>query len=118
MLRLWNSSRSSQGFCDGISRRGFVQIGALGIGGLTLPQLLALEAQAGQTKSHKSVIMIYMCGGPPHQDMYELKMDAPSEVRGEFAPIPTNVSGIEFCELLPNLARIADKLVPIRTIVG
>src|SRR5688572_30147028 len=118
MLRIWNSSRSQSGFCDGVSRRGFLQIGALGTVGLTLPQLLALEAQAGQTKSHKSVIMMYMCGGPPHQDRYELKMDAPSEVRGEFAPIPTAVPGVEFCELLPNLARIADKLVPIRTVVG
>jgi hypothetical protein len=118
MLRLWNSCRAATGFCDRVSRRGFLQIGALGVGGLTLPQLLALEAQAGQTKSHKSVIMIFMCGGPPHQDMYDVKMDAPSEVRGEFAPIPTNVPGIEFCELLPNLAKIADKLIPIRTVVG
>src|SRR5688500_1011254 len=108
MLRIWNSSRSLLGFCDHVSRRGFLQIGALGVGGVTLPQLLSLEAQAGHTKSHKSVIMIYMCGGPPHQDMYELKMDAPSEVRGEFAPIPTSVPGIEYCELLPNLAKIAD----------
>ena len=123
MLRLWDSSRSHSGYCDHVSRRGFLQIGALGVGGLTLSQLLALEAhgleaQAGRRQSHKSVIMIFMCGGPPHQDMYDLKMDAPSEVRGEFAPIPTNVPGIEFCELLPNLAKIADKLIPIRSVVG
>lgn len=118
MLRLWNSPRRQAGYCDGVSRRGFLQIGALGVGGLTLPQLLALEAQAGQKKTQKSVIMIFLCGGPPHQDMYDLKMDAPAEIRGEFAPIPTNVPGLEFCELLPNLARIADKLVPIRTVVG
>jgi hypothetical protein len=118
MLKLWSSPRNKTGYCDGISRRGFMQIGALGVGGLTLPQLLSLEAQAGQRKTQKSVIMIFMCGGPPHQDMYDLKMDAPAEIRGEFAPIPTNVPGIEFCELLPNLAKIADKLVPIRTVVG
>ena len=62
--------------------------------------------------------MIYLCGGPPHQDMYEIKVDAPAEVRGEFDPIPTAVPGIEICELLPNMARIMDKLVPIRTVVG
>jgi hypothetical protein len=117
MLKIYNSSGRSR-FCDGVSRRGFLQIGALGGLGLTLPQLLASEAQAGSRASHKSVIMIFMCGGPPHQDMYDLKMDAPAEIRGEFAPIPTNVPGIEFCELLPNLAKIADKLIPIRTVVG
>jgi len=119
MLTLFGNFSPAQ--CDGISRRSLLQIGALGIGGLTLPQLLALEAHAApaSTKSrHKSVIMIYCCGGPPHQDMYDVKVDAPAEIRGEFAPIKTAVSGIEICELLPNLARIMDKLVPIRTIVG
>jgi hypothetical protein len=67
---------------------------------------------------HKAVIMIYMPGGPPHQDMYDLKPDAPTEVRGEFKPIKTSVPGIEICEMLPGLARNMDKLVPIRTIVG
>jgi hypothetical protein len=101
-----------------------LRIGALGLGGLSLPQLLAIEeaqaasAGSGSGKRHKSLIMIYLCGGPPHQDMYEIKVDAPAEIRGEFAPIPTAVPGIEICELLPNLARIMDKLVPIRTIVG
>lgn len=101
------------------TRRDFLRIGALGVGGLTLPQLLALESQAGQpVNSHKSVIMIYLCGGPPHQDMYDIKVDAPIEIRGEFDPIPTNVPGIEIGQLLPNLARNMDKLVPIRTVVG
>jgi hypothetical protein len=102
-----------------------LRIGAVGLGGISLPQLLALEdAQARNEGArstgprHKSLIMIYLCGGPPHQDMYEIKVDAPVEIRGEFAPIPTAVPGIEICELLPNLARIMDKLVPIRTIVG
>ena len=94
------------------------------LGGLTLPQLLALEAHSAETRSlsegrpqarsasegragkrHKSLIMIFLCGGPPHQDMYDLKTDAPAEIRGEFAPIKTAVPGIEICELLPNLAR-------------
>ena len=121
--------RTSRRHCDGISRRDMLRIGAIGLGGLTLPQLLALDSapasdatlirRAGEgRKRHKSLIMIYLCGGPPHQDMYEIKDDAPAEVRGEFKAIPTAVPGIEICELLPNMARIMDKLVPIRTVVG
>src|SRR6185295_20248290 len=121
---------SSRRHCDGISRRDFVRIGAMGLGGLTLPQLLALEStkaadgtptrsvSEGSGKRHKSLIMVFLCGGPPHQDMYDIKVDAPAEVRGEFDPIPTAVPGIEVCELLPNMARIMDKLVPVRTVVG
>src|SRR6266550_8041146 len=108
--------RANGGFCDGVSRRNFLKIGALGLGGLALPQLLAAEAQNGIRKSNKSVIMVYLPGGPPHQDMYDLKTDAPSEIRGEFRPIDTNVAGIQICELLPNLAKMADKYALIRTI--
>jgi len=120
MLKIFGSMDPRRKRCDGVSRRDFLQIGALGMGGLALPQLLELEAAAGSSSGsrHKSVIMVYLCGGPPHQDMYEIKVDAPVEVRGEFDPIPTNVPGIEICQLLPNLAKIMDKLVPIRTVVG
>ena len=107
-----------QRFCDGISRRNFLRIGALGLGGLTLPQLLQAEAQSGIRKSHKAVIMIFLPGGPSHQDMFDLKMDAPSEVRGEFKPISTRVPGIQICEHLPRLAAMMDKLALIRSIVG
>ena len=93
-------------------------IGALGLGGLALPDLLRAEAAQGIGKSHKAIIMIYLCGAPPHQDMFDLKMDAPAEIRGEFQPIATNVPGIQICEHLPRLARIMDKLVPIRTMYG
>ena len=62
--------------------------------------------------------MIYLPGGPPHQDTFDLKMEAPSEIRGEFQPIRTNVPGIQVCELLPKMASIMDKLTPIRTVVG
>jgi len=109
---------SSQPLCDGISRRELLKIGALSIGGLTLPQLLRAEQAAGIHGSRKSVIMIYMCGAPSHQDMYDLKMEAPSEIRGEFKPIPTNVPGIEICQHLPRLAAIMDKLVPLRSVYG
>src|SRR2546422_501039 len=107
-----------QRFCDGISRRNFLKIGALGLGGLTLPQLLQAEAQSGIRRSHKAVIMIFLPGGPAHQDTFDLKMDAPSEIRGEFTPIETNVPGIQICQHLPQVARLMDKLALIRSIVG
>ena len=104
--------------CDGLTRRDALKIGALGFGGLSLPQLLAAEEQAGIRKSNKAIIMVYMCGAPPHQDMYDLKMDAPSQIRGEFKPIKTNVEGVEICEHLPRMAKVMDKLIPIRSVVG
>lgn len=105
-------------FCDGISRRNFLKIGALGLGGLTLPQLLRAESHQGIGRSHKAIIMIFLPGGPSHQDMFDLKMDAPMEVRGEFKPIPTNVPGIQICEHLPLLAKVMDKMTVIRSMVG
>lgn len=104
-------------FCDGLSRRSFLKVGALAMGGLTLPDLLRAEAASGR-KSHKSTIMVFLSGGPPHQDLVDLKMDAPSEIRGEFSPISTNVPGIEICELLPQLAQRADRMSIIRSLVG
>ncbi|MDZ4820426.1 MAG: DUF1501 domain-containing protein [Planctomycetota bacterium] len=107
-----------QKLCQGWTRREMLTVGALGLGGLSLPSLLRAEAAAGKKASHKAVIMIYMCGAPPHQDMYDLKMDAPAEIRGEFKPIDTAVTGIQICEHLPGLAKIMDKLVPIRSMYG
>ena len=101
-----------------LSRRSFLQIGALGIGGLTLPGLLRAEAAAGVRSSHKSVILIYLVGGPPHQDIFDLKPDAPKEIAGPWKPIATNVTGVRICEALPRLARIMDKLVVVRSLVG
>jgi hypothetical protein len=110
--------KSSSRFCDGFSRRNFLKIGGLGLGGLSLPQLLRAEAANNVGRSNKSVIMVYLPGGPPHQDMYDLKLQAPAEIRGEFQPIATNVPGIQICEHLPSLAKLADKLVFIRSMVG
>jgi len=112
------SDCSSYKFCDGLSRRGFLRIGALGMGALALPQLLKAEAQSGIRKSHKAVINIFLPGGPSHQDMFDLKMDAPREVRGEFKPISTNVPGMQICEHLPLLAKCADQYAIIRSMVG
>lgn len=107
-------------FCDGVTRRGFLKIGGLsfGAGGFTLADLLRAEAASGQPKSHKSLINIFLAGGAPHQDMWEIKSDAPSEIRGEFRPISTNVSGIEICEVFPQLASMMDKAAVIRSVVG
>ncbi|MCH9653228.1 MAG: DUF1501 domain-containing protein [Planctomycetes bacterium] len=106
--------------CDG-SRRQFLKVGGLVLGGLSLPQILQAEALAGSNASqsrHKSVIMIYLSGGPSHQDMYDLKMEAPSEIRGSFKPIDTNVPGIQICEHLPRLATMMDKFAIIRSLHG
>src|SRR5205814_9388587 len=101
-----------------LSRRSFLKIGALGVGGLTLPQLLKSEAAAGSRPSQKSVILIYLVGGPPHQDMFDLKPDAPREIAGPWRPTATTVPGMQICEAFPRLARVADKLVVVRSLVG
>jgi hypothetical protein len=96
------------------SRRAFLRVGALGLGGLTLADLLRLEAKAASGTSGKSIIMVYLPGGPSHIDLYDMKPEAPVEIRGEFNPIPTNVPGMHICELLPRQARIADKFAILR----
>jgi hypothetical protein len=113
-------------FCDGVSRRHFLKIGASGIGGLGLADLLRLEARAGTSQGlageaahgtrQRSIINIYLPGGPSHMDLFDIKTGAPAEFRGEFGPIATNVPGIEICEHLPRLARLMDKLVVIRSV--
>jgi len=112
---------SRQGFCDGISRRNFLKIGAFGAS-LSLAELLRLRAQAagttGKPTSTKSAIMIYLPGGPSHMDMYDLKPDAPKEFRGEFNPIATNVAGVQICEHMPLQAKMWDKLAVVRSIVS
>ena len=95
-----------------------LRIGALGLGGLNFSQLLRAEAQQGRGSSSKALILVYLPGGPPHQDMFDLKMNAPSEIRGEFSEIATSVPGIRICEHLPKMARMADKLAFIRSVVG
>ncbi|MBY0524197.1 MAG: DUF1501 domain-containing protein [Gemmataceae bacterium] len=108
-------------FCDGVTRRGFLKIGALGLGAtsLSLADIFRAEAQAGiSTASHKAVINVFLGGGPPHQDMWEIKTEAPAEIRGEFKPIATNVTGIQIGECFPRIAAMMDKFVAIRSVVG
>ncbi len=123
----------SRRFCDGASRRDFLRVGALSIGGLTLADLLRYQAHAAtpaatlasahpssnvnslaSTRRAKSVIMIYLPGGPTHLDTYDLKPAAPLEIRGELSPIATRVPGVEICELMPRQAEIMDKLSIVR----
>ena len=104
-------------YCDGLSRRSFLKVGSLALGGLTLPQLLRREQQ-NPGRRPKSVIMVYLSGGLAHQDTFDLKPNAPAEVRGEFKPIATKVPGIQIGEHLPRLAACMDKLVLLRSIVG
>ena len=104
--------------CDSLSRRSVLKVGALGLGGLTLPNLLRLKAEAreqGRQVKNTSVILIWQAGGPSHIDMYDLKPSAPAEFRGEFQPIATNVPGIEISEHLPRQAAIMDKLAVVRS---
>src|SRR5947209_279057 len=107
-------------FCDGVNRRSFLKIGALGIGagGLTLADIFRAEARTGTPTSHKAVINIFLGGGPPHQDMWDIKTEAPREIRGEFQPIQTNVNGIQIGEVFQRIARVMDKCVVIRSITG
>ncbi|HEY7154450.1 MAG TPA: DUF1501 domain-containing protein [Gemmataceae bacterium] len=104
--------------CGGITRRHFLTAGALGLGGLTLADVLRAEAAAGKGTSGKAIVNIHLDGGPPHLDMIDLKPDAPSEIRGEFKSIATKVPGLRIGELMPKVAGIADKFAFIRSLVG
>ena len=109
--------------CPGpLSRRSFLQIGSLGVSGLGLADLLRLRAsaatagQGGAGEPDTALIFVWLPGGPPHLDTYDMKPDAPAEIRGDFRPIRTVVPGIEVCELLPRHAEVADRFSLIRSI--
>ncbi|HAA49732.1 MAG TPA: DUF1501 domain-containing protein [Planctomycetaceae bacterium] len=113
-----SSGKRGKRFCDGLTRRDALQVGAMGFGGLTLADLLRAEARAETGSSHKALINIHLSGGPSHQDMFDLKPEAPREFRGEFEPVATNVSGIDICEHMPRLAQAADKFAIVRSLTG
>ena len=114
MLSLFGRSTR---MCDGIDRRSFLQIGGL-VGGLGLADILRAEEAAGNSSPHKAVINVFLAGGPPHQDMWEIKTEAPAEIRGEFSPIATSVPGIQIGECFPQLAAMMDRLTVLRSVVG
>ena len=100
--------------CEGMARRDFLRVGMLGFAGLSLPQLLSGQKKSGE----RALIFLWLAGGPGQSDTYDMKPDAPEEIRGEFKPIPTNVAGIQICELLPHTARQADKLCILRSVTS
>jgi hypothetical protein len=104
--------------CDGVTRRNFMSIGAAGVGGLMLSDLFRLDAHALTSRAPKALINIYLAGGPSHQDMWDLKPEAPLEYRGDFNAIPTNVPGMDICEHFPRLAKMADRFAIVRGMVG
>ncbi len=114
---MWNSLGPVRKCGVRVSRRDILQVGALSVAGLTLADVLRLRAQGSEHSARpKSVIMVWMRGGPSHIDSFDMKPLAPAEVRGEFQPISTNVPGIEICEHMPLLAGVMDKLAIIRGI--
>jgi len=104
--------------CDGTTRRDFLKVGALGLGGLLLPDLLRARAAAtaeGRPTRNTSVVWLWLGGGPTHIETFDPKMSAPSEYRSTVGAIPTSVPGIEFGSVLPEMARVADKLAVVRS---
>ncbi|GAB4135242.1 MAG: DUF1501 domain-containing protein [Planctomycetaceae bacterium] len=117
MLTIYGRNRNKPNqFCDGISRRNFLTVGGIALGGIALSDALRAEAVAKTGSNHKAIINIYLPGGPSHIDLWDLKPEAPKEIRGEFKPIQTNVPGIEICELFPRMAKMMDKFIPVRSI--
>lgn len=116
MLTFWGRSQT---LCNGQSRREFLRVGAMGIGGLTLADLLRAEDASGtQAKRPKSVIYIVLNGGPSHIDTWDPKPLAPVEYRGEFGTIPTKLPGVHFCELFPKQAEVVDKMALLRGVAS
>jgi hypothetical protein len=115
MLNL--TSRGQAHTCDGMTRRDFLQVGTLGAIGLSLPELMAAKAHGAVAKDRdeRSVIMIFNLGAPSQLDLFDMKPEAPVEIRGPFKPIKTNVPGIEISEILPLHAKHADKFSLVRS---
>ena len=105
-------------YCDGLTRRSFVQLGVAGMASAGLADVLRAKAHSAESRGKKetSAILIWLDGGPGHLDMYDMKPDAPSEIRGLWRPIPTNVPGIEVTELFPKQAKVADKFSIVRSL--
>src|SRR5207245_2800047 len=103
--------------CDGLTRREILRAGAIGLGGLTLPALLRLqEASARPAAKARSVILLFLNGGPSHLDMWDLKPQAPEEIRGTFQPIRTSVPGVQISEHMPRMARLAHHYAILRSV--
>src|SRR6476659_8011095 len=104
------------GYCDGLSRRSFLQIGVAGMAAIGLPELMRVRAESGSARKDTAVILIWLDGGPGHMDMYDMKPDAPAEYRGLWKPIKTKVPGFDITELYPKQAKITDKFSMVRSL--
>src|SRR5436309_2593471 len=115
MIRV-DAARSVR-FCDGLTRRDFLHAGSLAALGLGLPALQALEARGAVSKGRDmNCILLFLVGGPSQLDTWDMKPDAPEEIRGPYKPIPTNVDGIQICEVFPRMAKHADKFALVRSV--
>ena len=101
--------------CDGRLRRDFLKLGMCGLGAMSLPELVRAQQQK---KKETSLIFVWLAGGPPQMDTYDMKPDAPAEIRGEFKPIASNVPGIQVCELMPKTATVMDKICVLRSVTS
>lgn len=119
MFRVTGSATTD---CEGLTRRSFVEAGVLGLGGLSLSELLTIRANAADAPTidasnrDTSVILIWMSGGPGHHETWDPKPDAVSQYRGPFGAISTSVSGIQFSEMLPEQSKLADRMSVLRTV--
>ena len=118
MLDIHLSRRSTT--CNGLTRRDFLRVGGLGLVGLSLADALRLEAHS-EEKSHgkqpraKSIVLVYLGGGLSHHDSFDMKLEAPEEIRGKYGSIGSKVSGLRVCELLPKMSQTMDKLTLVRS---
>jgi len=116
---MFNIGNEKVPLCHGVSRRSFLQAGSAGLAGMTLPALMKLQARGAVVESQakiKNCITIFLVGSPGHLDTWDMKPDAPAEVRGKFSPIATKVPGVQICEHFPLMARIMDKVSLIRSL--
>ena len=104
--------------CDGVSRRSFLKVGALGLGGLGLADVLRAESEAGIGSSRRAIIHVHLDGGPPQMDMIDPKPDSPVEYRGDIKPIRTTIPGLHISELMPKVAQSAHRFAFLRSLVG
>src|SRR5438874_10418770 len=116
---MFNVGNEKVPLCDGVSRRAFLRVGTAGLATMALPNLLRLEAAntAGPNQSKiRNCITIFLVGSPGHLDTWDMKPDAPAEVRGKFKPTKTNVTGVQICEHFPLMARMMDRVALIRSL--
>src|SRR6266567_3661480 len=114
-----NIGKEKVSLCSGVTRRSFLQVGVAGLAGMWLPDLMKIEANGAVDENRariKNCITIFLVGSPGHLDTWDMKPNAPAEVRGKFSPISTNVPGIQICEHFPLMARKMDKIALIRSL--